>query len=149
MDDDSTLASRILAPLLRWARRESIVALPVIGSLPGAAMRDWSEEPTLPIDLPTDAASPRHADLLIVVGRISQKAAPVLMRLHAELARPCAVLVVDAERGFRPVPAVYASVASLEEILPVDVVLRGAPPSPAAVARALDAIRRARAGLRP
>jgi len=139
----------LLAPVLAWARRESLVALPVIGALPGPAMRAWSEEGTLPLDIPTDAPTPRHADALVVVGRVSHKAAPVLLRLHAEMARPCVVLAIDAEPGFARVPLAYGCVPRVEEILPVDVVVRGAPPRPETLARGLAALAAIRAGRAP
>lgn len=75
-------------------------------------------------------ASPRHADLMIVAGRLSQKMAPVLRQIYDQMANPKYVISmgVCASRGgmFHN----YAIVQGVDHIVPVDIYLPGCPPRP-------------------
>lgn len=82
------------------------------------------------------AALPRHANLLVICGDVSQKAAPVLQRLYTRMAEPCQVLWICTRAQLEDKPA-YALVQDLRQVLPVDVVLLGDPPSDAALDEAL------------
>lgn len=139
----SILAS-VLGPLVRWARSRSRVGIAVVGALPSRNADAWASHRALPIGVPTDAADPRQADLLVVVGRVSHKLAPFLVRTHAAMARPTAVLLVELEHPAAPshsaVPRLYPTVADVSGIIPVDVIVRGLPPSPPAMQRALAAL---------
>jgi hypothetical protein len=131
----------LLGPVFAWARGQSRVGLAVVGALPGPDAEAWAAPRLLPIGVPTDAQGPRQADLLVVVGRVSHKLAPFLVRTHAAMARPAAVLVVELDdRRPSALPRMYGSVADVAAIIPVDVVVRGVAPSPAAVRRALAAL---------
>lgn len=134
------LLGAVLGPLVRWARSRSRVGIAVVGALPSRAANDWATHRALPIGVPTDAADPRQADLLVVVGRISHKLAPFIVRTHASMARPTAVLLIELEPVEVVLPRLYATVADVSGIIPVDVVVRGLPPTPAALARALAAL---------
>ena len=132
---ESVLTS-LLAPLARWARRRSRVGIAVVGALPGLDAAAWADPRHLPIGQPTDAPAPRQADLLVVVGRISHKLSPFLVRTHAAMAQPSAVMVIDLE----PTPALpmlYPTIGNVAHLIPVDVVVRSAAPSAATMARAL------------
>jgi NADH-quinone oxidoreductase subunit B len=144
-----TVKDGILGPLVRWARRKSRVGLAVVGALPGRDAFAFAQPRLLPIGVPTDAPGPRQADLLVVVGRISHKLAPFLVRTHAAMARPTGVLVIEMEPVDGAVPRLYASVADVAAIIPVDVVVRGHPPTPAMLARALEALDVRQPGLSP
>lgn len=129
----------LVAPLARWARRRSRVGLAVVGALPGLDAAAWADPRALPIGQPTDATAPRQADLLVVVGRISHKLSPFLVRTHAAMAQPSSVVVVDLEPAGAMAP-LYPSVADVTQLLPVDVVVKGATPSAAMMARALTVL---------
>lgn len=129
---------RLLAPLARWARQRSRVGIAVVGALPGLDAAPWAEPRHLPIGQPTDALAPRQADLLVVVGRVSHKLSPFLVRTHAAMAQPSSVLVIELEA--RSAAPLYPSVADVAQIIPVDVVVRSPAPSAAALARALAAL---------
>jgi NADH-quinone oxidoreductase subunit B len=138
----SGVVDTLLGPIAKWARTKSRVGIAVVGALPGRDAEPWSHPRALPIGIPTDASTPRQADLLVVVGRISHKLAPFLVRNHAMMARPLNTMVIDLDD-----PAdkkLYATVADVAGIIPVDVVVRGRPPSADVIERALHALERAR-----
>lgn len=139
----------LLGPLVRWARSRSRVGIAVVGALPSREADAWATHRALPIGAPTDAADPRQADLLVVVGRISHKLAPFIVRTHASMARPTSVLLIELEPAELVLPRLYATVADVTGIIPVDVVVRGLPPSPPAMARALAALDAQMPGVAP
>ncbi len=152
----SSILSSILGPLIRWARTRSRIGIAVVGALPSRDADAWASHRALPIGVPTDATDPRHADLLVVVGRISHKLAPFLVRTHAAMARPTSVLLVELEPLVLPgdtaprgMPRLYPTVADVAGIIPVDVIVRGLPPSPPAMQRALLALDERTPGVAP
>ena len=76
--------------------------------------------------------NPRHADVLVVAGALSIKAAPVVRRIYDQMPSPKYVLGVGtcAKTGGLFGDS-YAVVGKLSDILPVDVFVRGCPPSAA------------------
>jgi NADH-quinone oxidoreductase subunit B len=152
-DQSWDLLDHLLGPVVRWARSRSRVGLAIIGSLPGRDAEAWAAPRLLPLGVPTDAPDPRQADLLVVVGRVSHKLAPFVVRTHAAMARPTSVLAVELEpataRDGVVVPRVYPTVSNIVEIVPVDVVLRGLPPSRVAMDRALAALDERLPGVAP
>lgn len=78
--------------------------------------------------------SPRHADVLLVVGALTEEMAPALKRAYEALPEPKAVVAVGAcpiSGGvFRGYPGIQDSI---ESMVPVDVFVPGCPPSPIAV----------------
>lgn len=123
-----------------WARASSLTALPVRASFCSRAMDAWLQA-NLPAELAMLAlgGSPKQADLLVVLGEVSHKLAPHLQRLHARMADPCFVLHI---RNLAVTSTSYALVSSLEDILPVDVVIEGTPPDAAQTERGLLQLRK-------
>ena len=77
--------------------------------------------------------SPRQADLLMVVGTISQKIAPVLRTVYEQMCDPKWVIafgVCTCTGGFYNN---YATVQGIDTIIPVDVYIPGCPPRPETV----------------
>ncbi len=74
--------------------------------------------------------SPRQADLLMVVGTISHKQAPILVKIYNQMAEPKWVMafgVCTVSGGFYDN---YATVQGIDTLIPVDVYVPGCPPRP-------------------
>jgi NADH-quinone oxidoreductase subunit B len=81
--------------------------------------------------------SPRQADLLLVVGTINMKQAPILKRVYEQMCEPKWVVafgVCASSGGFYDN---YAVLQGIDRILPVDVYIPGCPPRPEQVLDAL------------
>jgi NADH-quinone oxidoreductase subunit B len=81
--------------------------------------------------------TPRQSDLLMVVGTITHKQAPVLKRVYEQMCEPKWVMafgVCATSGGFYDN---YAVVQGIDRIVPVDVYVPGCPPRPEMV---IDAI---------
>jgi NADH-quinone oxidoreductase subunit B len=77
--------------------------------------------------------SPRQADLLWVVGTISQRQAPALRRVYEQMADPKWVLAFGTCASCGGFYDNYTTVAGIDKIIPCDVYVPGCPPRPEAV----------------
>jgi Ni,Fe-hydrogenase III small subunit len=91
-------------------------------------------------------ASPRHADCLLVTGPVTRNMAEPLRRTWEATPDPKFVIAVgDCGRDAGLFRGSYAVVGGVADVIPVDAVIPGCPPSPAALlAGLLDAIRHRR-----
>ena len=89
-------------------------------------------------------ASPRHADCLLVTGPVTRNMAEALRRTwHATPDPKFVVAVGDCGRDGGIFRGSYAIVGGVADVVPVDAVIPGCPPSPAALlAGLLEAIGR-------
>ena len=74
--------------------------------------------------------SPRQADLLMVVGTVNCKQAPILRRIYEQMAEPKWVVafgVCASSGGFYDN---YATLQGIDRVVPVDVYIPGCPPRP-------------------
>ena len=77
--------------------------------------------------------SPRQADLIMVLGTITHRMAPVLRRLYDQMADPKFVIAVGGcTISGGPFTRSYHVVKGIDSILPVDVYIPGCPPRPEA-----------------
>ena len=85
--------------------------------------------------------SPRQADMIMVLGTITYKMAPVLKRLYDQMAEPKYVIAMGACTcgGGMFCETSYSVVNGIDKIIPVDIYLPMCPPRPEAL---LDAIRK-------
>lgn len=82
-------------------------------------------------------ASPRQSDVMIVAGRVSQKMAPVLVTIYAQMLEPKWVIAMGDCASSGGIYNNYAIVQGVDKIVPVDVYLAGCPPRPEALLDAL------------
>ncbi|HVQ74036.1 MAG TPA: NADH-quinone oxidoreductase subunit B family protein [Candidatus Binatia bacterium] len=89
-------------------------------------------------------ASPRHADCLLVTGPVTRNMAEPLRRTWEATPDPKIVIAVgDCGRDGGIFAGSYAVVGGVAEVIPVDAVIPGCPPSPRALlAGILDALGR-------
>lgn len=77
--------------------------------------------------------SPRQADMIMVLGTITYKMAPVLKRLYDQMAEPKYVVAVGGcTISGGPFRKSYHVVNGIDKIIPVDVYIPGCPPRPEA-----------------
>ena len=77
--------------------------------------------------------SPRQADLLMVLGTITYRMAPLMKRLYDQMAEPKYVIAVGGcTISGGPFRKGYHVVDGIDKIIPVDVYIPGCPPRPAA-----------------
>ena len=76
-------------------------------------------------------ASPRHADVLLVTGPVTHNMKVALERTYAATPEPKWVVAVgDCAAGCGVFQGSYAVVGSVDQVVPVDLHIRGCPPSP-------------------
>jgi Ni,Fe-hydrogenase III small subunit len=77
------------------------------------------------------AASPRHADVLLVTGPVTHNMRTALERTYAATPDPKWVVAAgDCAAGCGVFAQSYATVGALDRVVPVDLVIAGCPPKP-------------------
>jgi Ni,Fe-hydrogenase III small subunit len=83
-------------------------------------------------------ASPRHADLLLVTGPVTHNMREALERTYAATPAPKWVVAAgDCAAGCGVFEGSYACVGAVSKVVPVDLVIRGCPPTPTELLRGL------------
>lgn len=128
-----------LADAINWARKYSLFQYPFVTACCGMEfMALWGPR----FDVARFGAefprfSPRQADLLMVVGTVTERQAPILKRIYEQICEPKWVVsfgVCASSGGFYQN---YSTVPGIDHVLPVDVYIPGCPPMPEQVLDAL------------
>jgi Ni,Fe-hydrogenase III small subunit len=86
-------------------------------------------------------ASPRHADVLLVTGPVTRNMREALERTYAATPAPKWVVVVgDCAAGCGVFTESAACIGAVSKVVPVDLVIRGCPPSPTQLLQGLLAL---------
>jgi Ni,Fe-hydrogenase III small subunit len=87
------------------------------------------------------AASPRHADVLLVTGPVTTNMRVALERTYAATPDPKWVIAVgDCAAGCGVFAESYATVGAVDSVVPVDLVIKGCPPKPVDLLQGLLAL---------
>lgn len=128
-----------LADAINWARKYSLFQYPFVTACCGMEfMALWGPR----FDVARFGAefprfSPRQADLLMVVGTITERQAPILKRIYDQICEPKFVVsfgVCASSGGFYQN---YAVTPGIDLVIPVDAYIPGCPPTPEQVLDAL------------
>jgi NADH-quinone oxidoreductase subunit B len=127
-----------------WARKFSLFPYPFATA---CCAMEYMSLSMSPYDIDRFGAllprfTPRQADLLIVIGTVSCRQAPILKRVYAQMAEPKWVMSFGACASTGGFYDNYATVPGIDRIIPVDVYVPGCPPRPEAVLDALMALQR-------
>ncbi len=129
------LVTSRLEDAVNWARKFSLFQYPFVTACCGMEfMSAWGSR----YDIARFGAefprfSPRQSDLLMVVGTVNQKLAPVLKTIHDQMCDPKWVVAFGACASSGGFYDNYAVLDGIDKVLPVDIYIPGCPPRPEAV----------------
>lgn len=81
--------------------------------------------------------SPRQADLMLVMGTINYKMAPVLQRIYNQMCEPKWVIAVGACATCGGFYDNYSVLQGIDQVIPCDVYVAGCPPRPENILEAI------------
>jgi NADH-quinone oxidoreductase subunit B len=141
--DDSVILTTV-DKAVGWARKFSLFPYPFATA---CCAMEFMSLTMSPYDIDRFGAllprfTPRQADLLMVIGTVTCRQAPILRRLYEQLAEPKWVLSFGACASTGGFYANYTTVPGIDRIIPVDVYVPGCPPRPEAVLDGLMALQR-------
>ena len=147
-DDSARLAESVAVTrvdaAVGWARKYSIFPYPFATAC--CAMEFMSLTMT-PYDIDRFGAllprfTPRQADLLMVIGTVTVRQAPILRRVWEQMAEPRWVMAFGACASTGGFYDNYTTLPGVDRVIPVDVYVPGCPPRPEGVLDALMALQR-------
>src|SRR5258708_22475431 len=135
---DNILTTKV-SEVANWARKSSLWPMP-FGT--ACCAIEFMSVVSAHYDLARFGAevvrfSPRQSDLLLVMGTITDKMGPVLKRIYEQMPEPKWVISMGACATSGGFYRAYHVMQGIDEIVPVDVYIRGCPPSPEGVLQAV------------
>ena len=117
---------------INWSRKFSIFQYPFI---PACCAMEYMSVMSPHYDLSRFGAeftrfTPRQSDLLLVVGTINHKVAPVLRKVYEQMTEPKWVISFGACASTGGFYDNYAVLQGIDKIIPVDIYIPGCPPRP-------------------
>jgi NADH-quinone oxidoreductase subunit B len=118
-----------------WARKYSIFPYPFATA---CCAMEFMSLSMAPYDIDRFGAAlprftPRQADLLIVIGTVTIRQAPILRRVYEQMAEPKWVMSFGACASSGGFYDNYTTLPGIDRVVPVDVYVPGCPPRPESV----------------
>ena len=141
---DEGYISTKLDEAIGWCRKYSLFPYPFVTACCGMEFMavSCSHYDTDRFGAALPRFTPRQSDLLWVVGTITHKQAPVLLRVYEQMCEPKWVIAFGACASSGGFYDNYATVAGIDKLLPVDSYIPGCPPRPETVLDALIKLQR-------
>ena len=129
--NDAVVTTRLDA-VVNWARKNSLWPMP-FGT--ACCAIEFMSMQASRFDLSRFGAeamrfSPRQSDMMLVLGTITNKMAPVLRTIYAQMAEPKWVISVGVCASSGGMYRTYATLQGIDRVIPVDVYVPGCPPRP-------------------
>jgi NADH-quinone oxidoreductase subunit B len=129
--DEAILTTRLDA-VVNWARKNSLWPMP-FGT--ACCAIEFMSMMASKYDLARFGAealrfSPRQSDMMLVLGTITNKQAPVIRQIYAQMAEPKWVISVGVCASSGGMYRTYATLQGIDRVIPVDVYVPGCPPRP-------------------
>jgi len=139
--EDSVVLTQV-DKAIGWARKFSLFPYPFATACCAMEFMSLSMSP---YDIDRFGAllprfTPRQSDLLIVIGTVTCKQAPILKRVYEQMAEPKWVMSFGACASTGGFYDNYTTVPGIDRVIPVDVYVPGCPPRPEAVLDGLMAL---------
>jgi NADH-quinone oxidoreductase subunit B len=140
---DAVVVTR-LDRAIGWARKYSIFPYPFATA---CCAMEYMSLSMSPYDIDRFGAllprfTPRQADLLMVIGTVTVRQAPILRRVYDQMAEPRWVMAFGACASTGGFYDNYTTLAGIDRVVPVDIYVPGCPPRPEGVIDALMALQR-------
>ena len=140
---DAVVLTR-LDKAIGWARKYSIFPYPFATA---CCAMEYMSLSMSPYDIDRFGAllprfSPRQADLIMVIGTVTMRQAPILKRVYEQMAEPKWVMAFGACASTGGFYDNYTTLAGIDLIIPVDIYVPGCPPRREGVLDGLMALQR-------